>query len=306
MPPEALDKLEAKLDPAARVVVALLREENAEQKRRIEASSAQIAALTSQLGLLTEQIARQTEQLEDLRRRLFGNRAEKLPTVKEELRRRVDPEELTVDGTPMPTEPEARAKEKRRKSRKAGEAQRKAKRGLRKDLPVVVEEKSVTAEQLPEGYTLEDFRKLGDGKIVMHVEHVREHLVIQRFALETLISKDGEHIITAEGPPSVIDGGHYGPSLCCREDSLRAYAQDREQYLEHSTYLPRDGGGLGDHPICSPSTLAQSSRAPLSSSHGGRGAGITKRRPGRILAFPHHFLPAHRCAFQRSRRSQMG
>ena len=120
MAPEALDELEAKLDPSARVVVALLREENAEQKRRLEASSAQIAALTSQLGLLTEQIARQTEQLEDLRRRLFGNRTEKLPTVKEELRRRVDPDELTVDGTPMPTDPEARAKEKRRKSRKAG------------------------------------------------------------------------------------------------------------------------------------------------------------------------------------------
>jgi transposase len=213
MAPEALDELEAKLDPSARVVVALLREENAEQKRRLEASSAQIAALTSQLGLLTEQIARQTEQLEDLRRRLFGNRTEKLPTVKEELRRRVDPDELTVDGTPMPTDPEARAKEKRRKSRKAGEAQRKDKRGLRKGLPVVLQDKSVTAEQLPEGYTLEDFRKLGDGKIVTHVEHVREHLVIQRFALETLISQDGEHIITAEGPPSVIDGGHYGPGL---------------------------------------------------------------------------------------------
>jgi hypothetical protein len=67
MPPAAIDELDAKLDPSARVVVALLREENAEQKRRLESSSAQNAALTSQLGLLTEQIARQTEQLEDLR-----------------------------------------------------------------------------------------------------------------------------------------------------------------------------------------------------------------------------------------------
>jgi chromosome segregation ATPase len=93
MPPAAIDGLDAKLNSSARLVVALLREENADLKQRLEASSVQIAALTSQLGLLTEQIARQTEQLEDLRRRLFGNRTEKLPTVKEELRRPIDPDE---------------------------------------------------------------------------------------------------------------------------------------------------------------------------------------------------------------------
>src|SRR5512145_853282 len=98
MAPEALDELEAKLEPSARAIVALLREENAEQKKQLKASSDQIAALTAQLGLLTEQIALQTEQLQDLRRRVFGDRSEKLPTVKEELRRRVDPDELTVDG----------------------------------------------------------------------------------------------------------------------------------------------------------------------------------------------------------------
>lgn len=213
MAPEPLDELEAKLDPWGRAVFKMLREENAQQRRQLEANAQQVAALTAQLGLVTEQLANQTELLEDFRRRLFGNRSEKLPTVKEELRRRIDPAELTVDGTPMPEDPEARAKEKRRKSRKAGEARRKSKRGLRKGLPVILEEKSVTAEQLPEGYTLEDFRKLGDGKIVGLVEHVREHLVIQRFVLETLISKDGEQIITAEGPPTVVDGGHYGPGL---------------------------------------------------------------------------------------------
>jgi transposase len=206
MAPEALDELESKLDPAARFVVATLREENAQQRKQLDANIEQIRILSDQIVILTEQVA-------DLTRRLFGNRAEKLPTVKEELRRRVDPEELTVDGAPMPEEPAARAKEKRRKSRRAAEAQRKGKRGLRKGLPVIVEEKSVTSEQLPEGYTLEDFRKLGGGKIVGLVEHVREHLVIQSFVLETLISKDGEQIVTAEGPPTVVDGGHYGPGL---------------------------------------------------------------------------------------------
>ncbi len=117
MAPESLDELEVRLDPWGRAIFKMLREENAQQSKRLEASAQQIAALTAQLGLLTEQLARQTEQLDDLRRRLFGNRSEKLPTVGEELRRRIDPNELTVDGTPMPVEPEARAKEKRRKSR---------------------------------------------------------------------------------------------------------------------------------------------------------------------------------------------
>ena len=199
MTSEDLDELEARLDPTARFVVVMLRK--------------QLDSSTEQNRLLTEQIARLTEQLQDMKRRLFGNRSEKLQTVSEQLRHRVDPDELTVDGTPMPTEPEARAKEKRRKARKAGEAERQRKRGLRKNIPIVVEHKTVLPNQLPEGYTLEDFRKLGDGKTLQRVEHVREHLIIQQFELETLISKDGSQIITAEAPAAVIDGGHYGPGL---------------------------------------------------------------------------------------------
>jgi transposase len=233
MAPEVLDELEAQLEPAARFVVATLRDENAQQRKQLEANIEQIRILSDQIVILTEQVA-------DLTRRLFGNRSEKLPTVKDELRRRVDPEELTVDGTPMPTEPEARAKEKRRKSRKAGESERKRKRGLRKDIPVVVEEKMVTAEQLPEGYTLDDFRKLGDGKLTGRIEHIREHLIIERFILETMISKDGEHIIVAEAPPGVVDGGHYGPGLHAHvvvsrcDDTMPLYGS--EKALERAGY----------------------------------------------------------------------
>jgi transposase len=206
MTSEDLDELEAALDPTARFVVAILREENAQQRKQLESSAEQIR-------VLTEQIARLTEQLEDFKRRLFGKRSEKLQTVDEQIRRRIDPDELTLDGAPMPTEPEARAKEKRRKARSAGDAERQRKRGLRKNIPIVVEQRAVLPSQLPEGYTLEDFRKLGDGKTLQRIEHVREHLVIQQFVLETLISKDGSLIISAEGPASVIDGGHYGPGL---------------------------------------------------------------------------------------------
>jgi transposase len=192
MPPDELDELESGLDPTARYIVAYLRKENSE---------------------LHDQISRLTEQVAELTRRLFGRRSEKIPTVHEELRREIEPGELTVDGTPMPTEPEARAHEKRRKARRKAEPERQSLRLQKKNLPIVVEMREVQVSDLPEGYALEDFRPLGDGKVVERYEHVREHLVIQRFVLQTLASKDGEHIVTASPPPGVVDGGLYGPGL---------------------------------------------------------------------------------------------
>src|ERR1700690_1168167 len=190
MTPDDLDELEKGLDPAARYIVAYLRQQNAQ---------------------LREQLANLTEQLADFKRRLFGKRSEKIPTVREEIRRQGDPNELTVEGAPMPTEPEARAKEKRRKARRAGQAQRDNRRRARKAIPTIIETCSVRPGELPEGYTLSDFREVGDGKVVERIEHVREHFVIQQFVLQTLASKDGQHIITAATPPGVVDGGHYGP-----------------------------------------------------------------------------------------------
>jgi hypothetical protein len=64
MTSEALDELEATLDATARFIVRMLRE--------------QLQASTEQNRLLTEQIALLTEQLQDMKRRLFGNRSEKL------------------------------------------------------------------------------------------------------------------------------------------------------------------------------------------------------------------------------------
>ena len=100
----------------------------------------------------------------------------------------VESGELTVDGAPMPAEPEARAKEKRRKARQSSEPARQARRRARKDIPTIVEVREVQAEALPEGYSLADFRVVGDGKVLHRVEHVAEHLVIQKYVLQTLAS----------------------------------------------------------------------------------------------------------------------
>jgi hypothetical protein len=148
--PAGDDDLEA-LDPMARLLVSHLRQENAE--------------LRAQLAKNSELIQRLTEQVEALNRRLFGKRSEKIPTVREELRQQITPGELTVDGDPMPEQPEARAKEKRRKARKASEPERQKRRRARKDIPTIVEVREVQADGLPEGYSLEDFRVVGDGKV---------------------------------------------------------------------------------------------------------------------------------------------
>lgn len=213
-----VDDLEA-LEPTMRLLVSHLRQEN--------------AALREQLAKNGEVIQRLTEQVEALNRRLFGKRSEKMPPIREELRRQVEPGELTVDGTPMPEEPKARTKEKRRKARRASEPERQKRRRARKNIPTLIEVREVQADALPEGYTLDDFRVVGESKVLHRVEHVAEHLVIQKYVLQTLASKDGQHVITAQAPPGVVDGGHYGPGLHAHvavtrgDDSIPLYRSER-------------------------------------------------------------------------------
>ena len=197
--PDDLEQLEAQLDPAARYVVKILRQALDELKQMVAARD--------------EQVARQGEQLAELQRMLFGKRSEKLPPIESEVRRVVDKDELTVEGEPMPTDEDAKKHERRRKARKKSEPQRKKKRALRKNLPVITERVDVDAEDLPDGATLDDFRPVGDGEIVRRVEHVREHLVVVEYQLQTLASKHDDRIVKAQPPPGVIEGGHYGPGL---------------------------------------------------------------------------------------------
>jgi len=197
--PDDLDALEAELDPPTRYIVKLLRQNLDEMKAMLAERDARNAELV--------------EQLSELRRMLFGKRSEKMPPMESEVRRSVEASELTVEGKAMPTEPKAKARERRRKARKKSEPKRQAKRSLRKNLPVVNERIKVGAEQLPAGLTLDDFRELPDGEVIRRVDHVREHLVMVEYELQTLASKTGGHIIKAAAPAGVVEGGHYGPGI---------------------------------------------------------------------------------------------
>lgn len=231
--PDNFDELEAELDPTARLLVKILRAE---------------------LQELKEQNARLTEQLAKFQRMLFGKRSEKLPPIENEVRRVVEKDELTVEGKPMPKEPKARDRERRRKARKKSEPKRKQKRALRKNLPVVKERIEVAPEQLPEGTTFEDFRELGKGEIIHRVEHVREHLVVAEYHLQTLVSKDGvfedgEQIIKAVAPAGVVEGGHYGPGV--HAHVITAKCDDSLPLNRIEKMLERAGCPIARSTLCS-------------------------------------------------------
>lgn len=227
-PTEDLDALEAGLDPAARYVARLL-------KQRLEELKA----------LLAERDA----QLAEFQRMLFGKRSEKIPPSASEVRRVVEAEELTLEGTPMPAEPAEKERERRRKGREASKPARRNKRRLRKGLPVVHDRVDVAASVLPESYALQDFREVGEGEVVRRVEHVREHLVVIEYRLQTLASKDGAHIVRAEAPLGVVEGGHYGPGIYARV--VTSKCADSQPLYRIERALERDGCPIARSTLCS-------------------------------------------------------
>ena len=242
MTPEDVDALAEGLDPTARKVVDLL-------KALLADRDAQNAAQRAQNEALTQQLANLNEQLRELQRMLFGRRSEKLPPIESEVRRVVEADELTVDGEPMPTEKKARDHEKRRVRRKKSEEARKEKRRLKKNLPVVREHVKVLPEELPEGTSLDDFREVTGSEPVRRIEHVREHVVIVEYELQTLASKDGETIIKASPPPGVSDGCQHGPGL--HAHVVTSKCADAIPFHRLAKMLERVGALIARSTVCS-------------------------------------------------------
>jgi transposase len=234
--PDDMAEFEKQLDPAVRAVVAILRKTNEELTKSN-------TAITQSNKQLTEEVAKLTAQVAKFQKMLFGRKSEKLPPIESEIRRVVEEEELFgQDGETLQSNlsEEEKKKQRRKRARAKSEKKRKKNRKLRKNLPVVKEQVFVNVGDLPEGYTMEDFREVGANgeakNVVRRIEHVREHLVVVEYELQTLASKDNEHIITAPSPPCVIEGGHYGASV---------YAHDVVSRCEFSLPHYRLGKMLG-------------------------------------------------------------
>jgi len=234
--PDDIAEFEKQMDPATRAVFAILRKTN-------EDLTKSNIAITESNKQLTEEVAKLTAQVAKFQKMLFGRKSEKLPPIDSEIRRIVEEEELFGQGgedAQSNLSDEEKKKQRRKRARAKSEKKRKKNRKLRKNLPVVKERVVVNAGDLPEGYTLDDFREVGANgeakNIIRRIEHVREHLVVVEYELQTLASKDNEHIITAPAPPSVIEGGHYGASV---------YAHDVVSRCEFSLPHYRLGKMLG-------------------------------------------------------------
>lgn len=201
--------LEAQLDPAGRALIAMMR-------RYMDSLHALVEQLRGDL-------ARRDETIAVLQRQLFGQSSEKkkgrtkVPRIADDIaaaraREPFSPLDDVEPNAPPPANPDGEQTARQRGRAKSGAA-RAAAKTKRKALPVVERDIDVTPEQLPEGYTREDFKPLGNGTVVERIEHVREHLLVLRYRLVTLQSKDRQHIITAKAPPSVTEGALYGPRL---------------------------------------------------------------------------------------------
>jgi transposase len=236
---EELEALEAQLDPALRIVIGLLRKNNKTLLESIEQLKAQNA---------------------ELRRMLFGRRSEKMPSMASEVRRAIDADELLgpVPGTEQaegpaspPAAPDAAEEEtkRRKRGRKRSEQERQTARAERKrKLPVLSERVAVAPDQLPPGYTMDDFRVVGEGTIVRRYEHVREHLVAIEYVMETLASKDGLHIVAAKSPLTVQEGGHYGPGVYARV--VVGKTDDSLPLNRIAKIFARDGAAIAASTLC--------------------------------------------------------
>jgi transposase len=186
-----------------------------------------------------------------------------MPPIRSEVRRTIEAEEFAESvaaaeaekirrgepgGAPPSPSPEDQLQARRKRARAASEPERAKRRALRKNLPVVTEQVAVRPEQLPTGYALTDFRRLGDGEVVRRVDHVREHLVVVEYVLEKLASKDGAHVITAETPTAVASGGQYGPGLYAHVATAKC--ADSLPLYRISTSLERAGFPVARSTLC--------------------------------------------------------
>jgi transposase len=232
---EQIDALLEQLPPEVKLVALMLREITKQQ--------------SEQLAKQTEVIAKLTAQVANLQRMLFGPRSERMPTIDEELRRTRPQPEVTVDGDPMPTDEEERKRELRRHSRRKSEPQREANKQTRKELPTHDIEVDVHPLQLPRGMTRDDFRVVGEGTVVERIDYIPGRYVRIRYILETLASKDGEHIVRATPPPGMGKGVQYGPGI--HANVVAAKCADSMPLYRIAKRLDRAGVTTARSTLCS-------------------------------------------------------
>lgn len=222
MSDEEIDALLEHASPEIKLVVSILRKQNQELQERIE----------------------------KLQHMLFGPRSEKMPAMSKLLR----DGEIDQETAPTQTDtdsPDARNKKRRDNARERSKPARKRKQKQReKSLAVLETIIEVSDKQIPQGMSRSDFRLVGQGTTIDRIEHMPSRHFIQRYRLQTLVSKNNpDLILKAKVPVGVSEGCLYGPgahahvvtSKCC--DSLPLHRISKK--------LEREGTGIARSTLCS-------------------------------------------------------
>jgi transposase len=89
----------------------------------------------------------------------------------------------------------------------------------------------------------------GEPTVVERVEWIPGRFLLYRFLLETIVSKDGEHVVRAESPPGVAPGVLYGPGL--HAHVVTSKCADSQPLHRISRALGRGGVHMPRSSLCS-------------------------------------------------------
>jgi transposase len=187
-----------------RVENARLRKALAEQTARAERAEEQVRNLEAKVTALEAERDQQAEvmdvmkaQLDELQRMVFGRSSERMPPVDVELRRTG---KANRDAA-------AAAAAKRRKENKNKKASLETER--------IDHKVDRSGPPCPEcGRDVDKFKQVGDGQTSDLYEFVPARFIRRRHYRETLACPCGEHMVTAQGPAKVGEGGgNYGPGF---------------------------------------------------------------------------------------------
>lgn len=183
------------------------------------------------VAVLQSQHAQLQAENAELRRLLFGRKAERLPDARRAAR-------ASAQSTKEPATREAERVEQRRKNR-----------SRRDELPVVERVLDV-----PEGDRVcpccgsDELTPLGDGVVSTQVEYVPAHLVRIAWRRKRYACRCGQGVVTAPAPPQVHEGCAYGPGLHAHVVVLKC--ADALPFYRLAKQLGRAGAHVSRATLC--------------------------------------------------------
>ena len=181
---------------------AALRKENAELKeelrrqvQRADAAEERVRVLVAERDQQATVMATMNAELVALRKKVYGRQSEKMPSISSEVKKQT--KGAQSEG--------AESKQKRKENRE-----------LRKALQTVEVQHKVKRDgrTCPKcGAAASDFKVVGEGTQTDVWEYIPARFQRQVHVQETLACPCGEHLVTAEGPKRVVEGGNYGPGF---------------------------------------------------------------------------------------------